>query len=171
MGFEPSRKTQRFCSTRCAGRQRDRRRRNRTQAMSLRGKENSSGKSRTASEVERAAESTAELRASRRQLDATTKRCQQTIDALTTKLRAQSSDLHRLEAENSEQQARVNLLQREVARLKRAQRINVQDLAHVAARLVAVVQAKGLPLDPTTRDILRRRGWIPSKRPAGVRRL
>lgn len=171
MGFEPSRKTQRFCSTRCADRQRDRRRQNRTQTKFLRGKENSSAESPTAPEAERATESTPEQRDTRQQVHATTKRCQKTIDALTTKLRAQSSDLDRLEAENTEQQVRVHLLQGEVARLKRAQRINVQDLAHVAARIVALAQAKGLPLDSTTRDILRRRGWIPSRRPAGVRRL
>lgn len=65
---------------------------------------------------------------------------------------------------------RIGSLQGELAHLKRAQRINVQDLAHVAARLVAVVQAKGLPLDSKTVEILRRRGWMSSKRRSEARR-
>ncbi|UZX05401.1 hypothetical protein F8G81_09535 [Arthrobacter sp. CDRTa11] len=97
------------------------------------------------------------------------KQFQQTIDALQTQLRSQSLDLDRVEADNAEQQARVSVLQAELARLKRAQRINVQDLAHVAARLVAITQAKQVPLDTKTIEILRRRGWISSKRRAEVR--
>ncbi|MDR7159178.1 hypothetical protein [Arthrobacter sp. BE255] len=67
---------------------------------------------------------------------------------------------------NAEQQARISSLQGELAHLKRAQRINIKDLAHVAARLLAVTKAKSLPLDPGTVEILRRRGWISQKRRA-----
>lgn len=171
MGFEPSRKTQRFCSTRCADRQRDRRRRRQNKKALDRGREASAASSLCPAKVERTSELALERPATRQRLDAMTKTHQETIDALQTKLRSQSGDIDRLEAENAERQSRISLLQGEVARLKRAQRINVQDLSHVAARLVAMAQAKGLPLDPKTRDILRSRGWIPSERPAGVRRL
>ncbi|MDE8668400.1 hypothetical protein PY310_07360 [Pseudarthrobacter sp. H3Y2-7] len=64
-----------------------------------------------------------------------------------------------------------NLLQSEVSRLKRAQRINVQDLTHISAWLVALAQAKGVALDQATLEIFRRRGWQPTKRQAGVPRL
>jgi hypothetical protein len=171
VGFEPSRKTQRFCSTRCGDRQRDRRRRQQNQKERDDGGSASAANSPCPEKVARTPELALERPATRQRLDATIKTHQQTIDALQTKLRSQSGDIDRLEAENAERQSRISLLQGEVARLKRAQRINVQDLAHVAARLVAMAQAKGLPLDPKTRDILRSRGWIPSKRPAGVRRL
>ena len=97
-------------------------------------------------------------------------RGQQTVDELQTQLRSQASDLEHLEAVNAEQRIRISSLLGELAHLKRAQRINVQDLAHIAARLVAVVQAKGLPLDPKTVEILRRRGWMSSKRRSEGRR-
>lgn len=94
----------------------------------------------------------------------------QTVDALQTQLRSQASDLEHLEAVNAEQRIRISSLLGELAHLKRAQRINVQDLAHVAAKLVAIVQAKGLPVDSKTVEILRRRGWLPSKRRSEARR-
>lgn len=94
----------------------------------------------------------------------------QRIDTLQTALRSQSSELERLEAEITEQHDRIRLLQSELARLKRAQRTNIQDLAHVAARLVAVSHAQRLALDRATLDILRRRGWNPARRPASVPR-
>jgi hypothetical protein len=55
-----------------------------------------------------------------------------------------------------------------VVRLKRAQRTNVQDLAHIAAWLVSLANAKGVALDSTTLNILDRRGWNPSKRRSGA---
>jgi hypothetical protein len=47
----------------------------------------------------------------------------------------------------------------------------VQDLAHLAAWLVSLANAKGVALDPATLDILNRRGWNPSKRQAGEARI
>lgn len=89
-----------------------------------------------------------------------------------SKLRSQAAQIDRLEAESSEQRVSINLLQSEVARLKRAQRTNVQDLAHTAALLVSISRAKGVALDIRTLDILRRRGWDPSKQQqAGAPRL
>lgn len=169
MGFEPSRKTQRFCCTRCADRQRDRRRRKRNQGGGVRTDDSYPAQSLSTSEAECHSPSALEPRATSRGHDAAIKQFQQTIDALQTQLRSQSLDLDRVEADNAEQQARVSVLQAELARLKRAQRINVQDLAHVAARLVAITQAKQVPLDTKTIEILRRRGWISSKRRAEVR--
>ena len=105
-----------------------------------------------------------------RRVDVSDGRSQKTVEGLQTQLRSQASDLEHLEAVNAEQRIRISSLLGELAHLKRAQRINVQDLAHVAARLVAVVQAKGLPLDPKTVEILRRRGWMSSKRRSEARR-
>lgn len=157
-GFEPSRKNQRFCSIRCGNRKRDRIRRTaRRPALPV------------------AADAGAvvfkdELKALQRQL-ATTKRIyQRRVEILQSKLRSQCCEIDRLEAENSEQRRSNNVLQLEVARLKRAQRTNVQDLAHLAAWLVSLANAKGVALDPATLDILARRGWHPSKRQAGAAR-
>lgn len=85
------------------------------------------------------------------------------MDRLLTELRTQSSELEHRHALNEELEARTNLLHNEVARLKRAQRTNVQELAHVAAALVSLSKAKSMPLDATTVSILRRRGWLPSR--------
>lgn len=87
-----------------------------------------------------------------------------------SQLRSQASEIERLEADNSEQRQSINLLQSEVARLKRAQQVNVQDLAHTAAWLVSISNAKGVALDLRTLEILRRRGWEPTRRQAGAPR-
>lgn len=87
-----------------------------------------------------------------------------------SKLRSQASEIERLDAENSEQRQSINRLQSEVARLKRAQQINVQDLAHTAAWLVSISRAKGIALDLRTLEILRRRGWDPTRRQTGAPR-
>ncbi|MCX8453709.1 hypothetical protein [Paenarthrobacter ureafaciens] len=96
--------------------------------------------------------------------------CQDRVDRLTTELRSQSTELERLHAIYDELDTRNALLRNEVLRLKRAQRTNVQDLAHVAAALVHVSKVKGVALDPTTAGILRRRGWLPSKNRTGALR-
>jgi hypothetical protein len=158
-GFETSRKIQRFCSKRCANRQRDRRRRTR----------NSTDVSPKADSL--AADLQAQLTATRRQLESKTRSCQRHREVLQSKLRSQACEIDRLEAENSEQRVSNNLLQSEVSRLKRAQRTNVQDLAHISAWLVSLAEAKGVALDHRTLDIFRRRGWHPSRRQAGARRL
>ena len=169
MGFDPSRKTQRFCCSRCADRQRDRRRRKRNQGVVVQTNDSCLAESPGTPEGECTSQPALERRKTSRRHDPAIKQFQQTIDALQTQLRSQSLDLDRVEADNAEQHARVSVLQAELARLKRAQRINVQDLAHVAARLVAITQAKQVPLDTKTIEILRRRGWISSKRGAEVR--
>src|SRR5688572_14487724 len=100
VAFEPSRKTQRFCTTRCADRQRDRRRRKQNQKTLDGGREVFPSNSPDRSEVGGASQCAAERRATRQRLDAIIKTHQETIDALQTKLRTQSSDIDRLEAEN-----------------------------------------------------------------------
>ncbi len=99
-----------------------------------------------------------------------TEACRVRVDRLTTELRSQSSELERLHAIYDELDTRNGLLHNEVLRLKRAQRTNVQDLAHVAAALMQVSKMKGVALDPTTVGILRRRGWLPSKSRTGALR-
>ena len=149
--FEPSRKSQRFCSVRCGNRTRDGMRR------AARG---------PAATVEADAGGAVlknELKAVKRQLATKTRICQRRVEVLQSKLRSQSCEIDRLEADNSEQRQSNNLLQSEIARLKRAQRTNVQDLAHIAAWLVSLSNAKGIALDSKTLDILNRRGWHPSK--------
>jgi hypothetical protein len=113
----------------------------------------------------------AELKASRRQLEIKTKTWQRQREILQSKVRCHAADIDRLEAENSQQRVNNNLLQSEVARLKRAQRTNLQDLARIAAWLVSLSQAKGVALDATSVEILRRRGWTPTKRQPGAPRL
>lgn len=93
----------------------------------------------------------------------TCKACQLRVERLLTELRTQSSDIEHLQTLNEELEARTNLLHNEVSRLKRAQRTNIQELAHVAAALVSLSKAKSMPLDAITVGILRRRGWLPSR--------
>jgi TolA-binding protein len=112
-----------------------------------------------------------EVDGEKRQLENKTKACKRQVEILQSKLRSQASEIDRLEAGNSELRLGNNVLQSEVTRLKRAQRTNVQDLAHLAAWLVSLANAKGVALDPATLDILNRRGWNPSKRQAGAARL
>jgi hypothetical protein len=156
-GFEPSRKNQRFCSIHCGNKKRDRIRR-------------AARRPSVAVQADGAVVPKDELKAAQRQLATRTRICQRRVDILQSKLRSQSCEIDRLEAENSEQRQNNNVLQLEVARLKRAQRTNVQDLAHLAAWLVSLANAKGVALDPATLDILNRRGWNPSKRHAGASR-
>lgn len=157
--FEPTRKSQRFCSNRCANRHRDRIRR-------INGRVASASAARTSS-----AQLKVRIETTKRQQESTARRCQRQRDLLQSKLRSQATEIDRLEAENSEQRLSNNGLRLEVARLKRAQITNVQDLAHIAAWLVSLANAKGVALDPATLEIIRRRGWNPAKRQAGAPRL
>lgn len=83
------------------------------------------------------------LEATKRELEQKTRSCQRHREVLQSKLRSQACEIDRIDAENSEQRYNINLLQSEVSRLKRAQRTNVQDLAHISAWLVSLAQAKG----------------------------
>lgn len=154
--FEPVRRSQRFCSTRCANRNRSRRCR---------------GAPATAHATSLSAPHLkAQLQATKRRLVSERSSCHRQRAMIQSQLRSQASEIERLEADNSEQRQSINLLQSEVARLKRAQQVNVQDLAHTAAWLVSISNAKGVALDLRTLEILRRRGWEPTRRQAGAPR-
>lgn len=157
--FKSSRKNQRFCSTRCANRHRDRRRRDIHRSAAAPAPGTNAPHLKTS------------LEATKRQLESTTMSCQRQREILQSKLRSQAPEIDRLEAENAEQRLSINRLESEVARLKRAQRINVKDLAHTAAWLVSLPMRKGCHSTPATLEILRRRGWTPTKRQAGATRL
>lgn len=157
--FKPVRKTQRFCSTRCSNRQRSRRRRHPVWPTT------SHATNLSAPHLK------AQLQATKRRLESEENSHERQRSLIQSKLRTQSANIDRLEAENSEQRQSINLLQSEVARLKRAQQINVQDLAHTAAWLVSISRAKGIALDVRALEILRRRGWDPTRRQAGEPRL
>lgn len=122
-------------------------------------------------ETECASKCTAHQPAANQEHDIPTKIYQQRINTFQSALRSQSSELERLEAQNAAQHDRIRLLEKELTRLKRAQRTNIQDLAHVAARLVAVSHAQRVALDRATLDILRRRGWKPSRQQSPGPRL
>lgn len=158
-GFQSIRRTQRFCSMRCANRQRDRRRRTRNRPVQPPKADSLATDLQT------------QLEATKRQLESKTRSCQRHREVLQSKLRSQACEIDRLEAENAEQRVSNNLLQSEVSRLKRAQRTNVQDLAHISAWLVSLAHAKGVALDQATLEIFRRRGWQPTKRQAGAPRI
>ena len=64
-----------------------------------------------------------------------------------------------LKAENAEQHAAVKTLRVELERLQTARTCNVQDLVHLAGRLLALSRATGVELDPSTKELFRRRGW------------
>ncbi|MDQ0664663.1 hypothetical protein QFZ35_003161 [Arthrobacter ulcerisalmonis] len=158
VAFEPSRKSQRFCSVRCGNRKRDRIRRRAKRPPVVVQADDAAVVLKN------------ELKTVKRLLAIETRICQRRVEILQSKLRSQSCEIDRLEAENSEQRQSNNLLQSEVASLKRAQRTNVQDLAHLAAWLVSLANAKGVALDTETLNILNRRGWHPSKRQARAAR-
>ena len=157
--FKSCRWTQRFCSTRCANRQRDRRRRARNTPAPLPKADSA------------ATDLQAKRKAAERELESTKRSCQRHREVLQSKLRSQAGEIDRLNAESSEQRVSNNLLQSEISRLKRAQRTNVQDLMHISAWLISISQAKGVALDQATLEIFRRRGWHPAKRQAGAPRL
>jgi hypothetical protein len=61
-------------------------------------------------------------------------------------------------------QAAVNKLRVDLARLQTTQTCDAQDLVHLAGRLLAVSRATGVELDPSTKELFRRRGWSNSAR-------
>ena len=156
--FQQGRSSQRFCSARCGNRHRDRKRR------AARGSAAAPAAKTIAPHLK------AQLHATRRRLQSETESSQHQCELLQSKLRSQAEEIDRLEAADSELRLSNNGLQLEVARLKRAQITNVQDLAHLAAWLVSLANAKGVALDPATLEILRRRGWNPANRRAGAPR-
>lgn len=153
--FEPSRRSQRFCSARCANRQRDRRRRHRAPgARSV----------PFAADQGRVIELRARLGNLEARLTAALAFSGQTQYSLHDRLRSQSATLDHLEAENAEQRATIKSLQTEIGWLKSIQETDARDLIHLANGLLALAQATGANLDNTVKEVFRGRGWINTAR-------
>jgi uncharacterized coiled-coil protein SlyX len=157
--FDARRSTQRFCSTRCATRQRDRRPRQRIAGTAA----TPAGESR--SECVDAAKGPRARPAGREAtLAAGQARNSRLLDSLRAQLRLQSAKIDDLEAENAEQHATVHKLHVDLARLQTAQKCDGQDLVHLAGRLLGLSRAAGVELDPSTKELFRHRGWNNSRR-------
>lgn len=143
--FLPTRASQRFCCTRCANRQRDRRRR----------RHSSPGRPTLHCQVPR---QDAAPDASNATL-ALAPPSNQALDSVRSQLRTQATDIDRLEAQNSEQRAIVWNLRIDLDRLQTIQRTDTHDLIHLAGKLLALTQDVGVELDNSTKQLFRRRGW------------
>lgn len=90
----------------------------------------------------------------------------QRLDSLRAHLRSQAVDVDHLEAENAEQCDVIKSLRADIARLQTSEQTDVQDLLHLAGRLLALSQATGVQLHTSTRALFRRRGWTATSRRA-----
>lgn len=63
-----------------------------------------------------------------------------------------------------EQRAAIKDLRTYLDRLQATQRIDAQDLVHLASRLLALAQATGVEFDNSTKALFRRRGWTAANR-------
>jgi uncharacterized coiled-coil protein SlyX len=153
------RSTQRFCSTRCANRQRDRRRRQRIAGSTATPPGEPRSECVVAAKVPRAPQAGTDAT-----LAAVRARNSRLLDSLRAQLRLQSANIDDLKAENAEQHATVKKLRVDLARLQTTQTCDAQDLVHLAGRLLALSRAAGVELDPSTKELFRRRGWSSSAR-------
>lgn len=145
----PSRTSQRFCSTRCANRQRDRRRRRQTSPR------------RQPLPCQVPSQDTAPD--SSNYPTAPGPPGNQALDSVLGQLRSQATDLDRLEAENADQRATIKSLRADVVRLHTVQQIDAQDLLHLGGKLLAFSRAAQMDLDNTTKALFRRRGWTSAR--------
>ncbi|WP_426940131.1 hypothetical protein [Pseudarthrobacter sp. S6] len=148
--YIPSRTSQRFCSTRCANRQRDRRRRRHTPQgrQPLRCQVPPHGAAPDSSNAPAAPGPAGK----------------QELDNVLGQLRSQATDIDRLEAENADQRATIRSLGADVVRLHTVQQTGAQDLLHIAGKLLALTRAVGVELDNSTKQLFRRRGWSSASR-------
>lgn len=156
---EPSRTSQRFCSTRCANRQRDRRRRQREK-----GAPPAPAALATPDPGVRASASGARQHNAEARLSAALAKNSQLLDSLRVKLRSQAVDIDHLAAENADQRAIIKRLRVDLDRYQTAHKSDAQDLVRLAGKLLALSQATGLEIDDTTKAIFRQRGWTSSSR-------
>lgn len=155
--FEPSRGSQRFCSTRCANRQRDRRRRHHNTPAR-------SAPCPVVQDVTVATPSPERIRSqSSAALTAALADSYRFLDSLGTQLRSQSGDVEHLEAEIADQRAVIKSLRADVVRLHTAQQTDAQDLFHLGGKLLAFSRAAQMELDNTTKKLFRRRGWTSAR--------
>ena len=157
--FAPSRSSQRFCSTRCANRQRDRRRRHPVSAL----RPNPATTVQLRDTVAESGPVVAHCK-SRAKLAAALAGSRQRQESLRNQLRSQAVDIDRLEAENAEQRDVIRTLRADLARLQSIQQTDSHDLVHLAGRLLAVSHAAGVELHSSTKALFRRRGWTATKR-------
>lgn len=145
----PSRTSQRFCSTRCANRQRDRRRRRQTspRRQPLPGQVPPQGAAPDSSNAPTAPGPSGN----------------QALDSVRGQLRSQATDIDRLEAENADQQTVIKSLRTDLLRLHAAQQTDAQDLLHLGGKLLAFSRAAQMELDNTTKALFRRRGWTSAR--------
>lgn len=146
--FVPSRTSQRFCSTRCANRQRDRRRRRQTsrRRQPLPGQVPPQDANSTNAPT------------------APGPAGNQALDSVRGQLRSQATDIDRLEAENADQRTTIRSLRADFVRLHTVQQADAKDLLHLAGWLLAHSQATGVDLDNATKALFRRRGWSSASR-------
>lgn len=148
--FLPSRASQRFCSPRCANRQRDRRRRRHTspRRQSLPCQVPPQDAAPDSSNAPTAPGPPGN----------------KALDSVRGQLRSQAIDIDRLEAENADQRAAIKSLRADVGRLHSVQLTDAKDLLHLAGRLLALARATGVELDNKTAALFRRRGWTTTTR-------
>lgn len=157
--FAPSRSSQRFCSARCANRQRDRRRRH---AVAVASPAPAAPVRRRDFDTEFGPRET--HRKASEKLAAALTGSRQRQESFRNQLRAQAIDIDRLEAENAEQRDVVRYLRADLARLQTIQQTDAHDLVHLAGKLLALTQATGVELHSSTKALFRRRGWTATKR-------
>lgn len=157
--FAPSRSSQRFCSTRCANRQRDRRRRH---AVAVASPAPAVPLRRRGFDPEFGPREAHRKASGRLVADLT--RSRQGQDSLRNQLRAQAVDIDRLGAENAEQRDVIRTLRADLARRQTIQQTDAHDLVHLGGKLLALTQATGVDLHRSTKALFRRRGWTATKR-------
>ncbi|MBT2555907.1 hypothetical protein [Arthrobacter sp. ISL-5] len=158
--FVPSRTSQRFCSTRCANRQRDRRRRQRLPVASPA----SAVPARRRITVAESGPTPTRRKSQASLLTASAGIRQHQQKSLGTQLRSQAADIDRLEAENADQRGVIRNLRADVARLQTIQQTDARDLVHLAGRLLAHSRTTGVELHISTKALFRRRGWTATNR-------
>lgn len=164
--FEPRRTTQKYCSTTCSRRRRDRDWRNRHHAeatRSLRAQlESAAGENNTNLKAAKAAfqqHLEAVERRARDQITFQANRHERETEDLRTRLRDLASINVDIACEIPELKALITELQLENARLIHSQRADFQELMQIAGRLFELCSRLGLPLDKATKEIFQRRGW------------
>ncbi|MHA7141864.1 hypothetical protein ACX80T_10050 [Arthrobacter sp. Sr33] len=157
--FKPSRTTQRFCTARCANRQRDRRRRHKAK-----GAPPAPGADAAPDPPAKASAPGARQYNANTRLSAALATKSQLLDTLNAQLRSQAVDIEHLAAENSDQRAIIKGLRADIDRQQTAHKTDDYDLIRLAGKLLALSQTTGLEIDDTTKAIFRRRGWTSTSR-------
>lgn len=164
--FKRSRSNQRYCSPRCAGRQRERRRRQRLGADRSPTSEPDPrviaarlSKQLTQTEHQHRIELERQRNTSDERLRAALSVGERRAGELASNLQRLSQAHDRLRALSREQLGRIHELSEEVHRLRDIQAIDGQDLRHLAGRLILLARQAGVALDKGTQALFRRRGW------------